>query len=229
MAARKSILVVGASRGLGLALAEEFCGRGWEVVATARGGSSGLEALRSRFPDALTTETVDIVDIGSIRALHERLQSRRFDVLYVNAGIAKAIELSPLQAEEHDYVDMLITNAFSPMRVIELFHDLVPEHGVIAAMSSELGSITNSTGGWQLYSSSKSALNMLMKAFAANHPDDPRALLLVAPGWVKTDMGTDDANLEISDSIPLVADLVEQSGGTPGLRYVDRFGETIPW
>jgi NAD(P)-dependent dehydrogenase (short-subunit alcohol dehydrogenase family) len=97
------------------------------------------------------------------------------------------------------------------------------------AMSSEIGSITNCFGFWELYSSSKAALNMLMKAFSARHPDDPRALLLVAPGWVRTEMGGEAAPLEISDSIPLVVDMVERSAGVPGLRFTDRHGEIIPW
>jgi NAD(P)-dependent dehydrogenase (short-subunit alcohol dehydrogenase family) len=229
VATRKAVLVVGASRGLGLALAEEFAGRGWQVVATSRGSSSALDALKARFPETVEAEAVDIAQVASVQALRDRLAGRTFDALYVNAGIAKANELTPLQVDEQDFIDMMITNALSPLRVIELFHDRVADNGVIAVMSSEIGSIANSTGFWELYASSKAALNMLMKSFSAHHPDDPRALLLIAPGWVKTDMGTENAILEISDSIPLVTDLVERSAGTPGLRYVDRFGDVIPW
>jgi NAD(P)-dependent dehydrogenase (short-subunit alcohol dehydrogenase family) len=124
---------------------------------------------------------------------------------------------------------MMLTNALSPMRVIEAFQNLVAEDGVIAAMSSEIGSIGNSVGFWELYSSSKAALNMLMKAFSERHPDDPRALLLVAPGWVRTEMGGEEAALEISDSIPLVVEMVERNAGIPGLRFTDRHGEVLPW
>jgi NAD(P)-dependent dehydrogenase (short-subunit alcohol dehydrogenase family) len=112
----------------------------------------------------------------------------------------------------------------SPMRVIEVFHDLVAENGVIAAMSSAIGSITNSSGFWELYSSSKAALNVLMKAFSERHSDDPRA-----PGWVRTEMGGEQATLEISDSNPLVIDMVERNAGIPRLRFTDRHGEVLPW
>jgi len=108
-------------------------------------------------------------------------------------------------------------------------NDLVPAGGVVAVMTSELGSITNSNGSWQIYSSSKAALNMLMKGFAARRPDDPRALLLVAPGWVRTSMGGTDALLSIEESIPLVVDMVEANRGKPGLRYLDRFNKPLPW
>ncbi len=96
-------------------------------------------------------------------------------------------------------------------------------------MSSELGSIANATGGWQLYASSKAALNMLMKGYAAKHPDDGHALLLVAPGWVRTEMGGSDAALSIEDSIPFVVDMIDATRGRPGLRYVDRFNQSLPW
>jgi NAD(P)-dependent dehydrogenase (short-subunit alcohol dehydrogenase family) len=229
MAVKKAILIVGASRGLGLALAEEYCSRDWHVIATSRNQSTGLDKLVERFPTALEIEKVDIVDLGSVRALGARLKGRKLDALFVNAGISKANELTPLQVSEKDFLDMMLTNALSPMRVIELFHDSVAENGVIAVMSSELGSIANGAGFWELYSSSKAALNMLMKAFSARHPDDSRALLLVAPGWVRTDMGTQDAVLEISDSIPLVVDTVSRHAGVPGLRFTDRHGSILPW
>ncbi len=229
MVAKKTALVVGASRGLGLALAEEYSGRDWQVIATSRGQSAGLDKLIERYPDTLEIETVDIVNVSSVRALRQRLDGRKLNTLFVNAGICKANDLTPIQVDDQDFIDMMLTNALSPMRVIEVFHDMIAESGVIAAMSSEIGSITNSTGFWELYSSSKAALNMLMKSFSAHHPQDSRALLLVAPGWVRTEMGGQEASFEISDSIPLVVDVVERSAGTPGLRFIDRFGAVLPW
>jgi NAD(P)-dependent dehydrogenase (short-subunit alcohol dehydrogenase family) len=228
MAAKKTIAIIGASRGLGLALAQEYCARNWNVIATARGKSAGLDALRERYPAALEIENVDIVDLASVKALRERLAGRKLDTLFVNAGICKANELTPIAVSDRDFLDMMLTNALSPMRVIEVFQNLVAEDGVIAAMSSEIGSISNSVGFWELYSS-KAALNMLMKAFSERHPDDPRALLLVAPGWVRTEMGGEQASLEISDSILLVVDVIERNAGVPGLRFTDRHGEILPW
>lgn len=102
------------------------------------------------------------------------------------------------------------------------------ENGVIAVMPSEIGSIGNCMGFWELYSSSKAALNMLMAAFAARNREDRRALLLVAPGWVRTEMGGSEAEREISDSIPLVVDVVERNAGKPGLRFTYRHGQILP-
>jgi NAD(P)-dependent dehydrogenase (short-subunit alcohol dehydrogenase family) len=229
MAQDNTALVVGASRGLGFALVEEWLCRGWRVVATTRGPSAELEALGRRYPGSLVVETMDINDAETVSALRERLAGRRLDVLFVNAGIARAIEQSPASAEEVDFLDMMLTNAFSPVRAVELLRGLVAADGTIAIMTSELGSIENANGFWQLYSSSKAALNMLMKGYAAKNSDDRHALLLVAPGWVRTDMGGSDALLSIEESIPMVVDMIEANRGRPGLRYVDRFNERLPW
>ncbi|SEI43496.1 SDR family NAD(P)-dependent oxidoreductase [Pseudomonas sp. NFR16] len=229
MSNKSTALVIGASRGLGLALAEEYLTRGWQIIATTRSHSEGLDSLRRRFGVSLEIEQVDVVDLNSVRSLRSSLEGRELDTLFVNAGICKANELTPVQVAEKDYLDMLLTNALSPMRVIELFHDRVNVNGVIAVMSSELGSIADSTGFWELYSSSKAALNMLMKSFHARHVEDTRALLLVAPGWVRTDMGSQNALLDVSESIPLVVDVVTRNAGVPGLRFLDRHGAELPW
>lgn len=225
----QTALIVGASRGLGFALAAEWLTRGWRVVATVRSRSTELDALASRYPGRLEIETLEINDVDSVRALRQRLDGRRLDVLFVNAGIARAITASPGSASEADFLDMMLTNAFSPVRAVELLRELVPPGGTVALMSSELASIGNADGGWQLYASSKAALNMLMKGYAAKHADDGHALLLVAPGWVRTEMGGSDALLSVGESIPLVVDMIEANRGKAGLRYVDRFNRPLPW
>ena len=70
---------------------------------------------------------------------------------------------------------------------------------------------------------------MLMKCFAGRHPGDPRALLLIAPGWIRTAMGGPDASLSIEESIPGVVDAVERNLGRAGLRFIDNRGQTVPW
>jgi NAD(P)-dependent dehydrogenase (short-subunit alcohol dehydrogenase family) len=229
MANKPTILIVGASRGLGLALVEQFCGRNWHVIATVRGTSPGLDALKARFPASLEEETTDIADEASVRALRQRLDGRTIDILFVNSGIAKSLKETASTAPVQDFLDMMLVNTFSPMRLIEIFEDIVAPNGTIAAMTSELGSITNNEGRWDLYASSKAALNMLMKCYSARRPDDRRAKLVVAPGWIQTEMGGSDATHTVEECIPLVADMLETNHGKPGLRYVDRFDRTLPW
>src|SRR5882757_1313325 len=162
MAARKTVLIVGASRGLGLALAEEYCARDFHVIATVRAPSVALSRIAERFPASLAIETADITDTGSVEALRRRLAGRTLDTLFVNAGICLARDQTPNDVREQDFVAMMLTNALSPMRVVELLQHQVPRAGIIAVMSSELGSIAHNRGVWELYSASKAALNMLM-------------------------------------------------------------------
>ena len=229
MADRSTALIVGASRGLGLALTEEWLKRDARVIATVRSPSRELKALQDRYPRSLEIEIVDIVDLASVRTLRDRLGSRRLDVLFVNAGVCKANNETLSTVDEQDFVDMMLTNALSPMRVMELFEGLVPASGVLAVMTSELGCITGNPGKWELYSSSKAALNMLMKCFAARRQADRRAMLLVAPGWVRTDMGGPAASLSVEESIPFVVDSIERNRGKAGLRFIDRNNRALPW
>ena len=222
-------LIVGASRGLGLALAESWCARNWHVIATQRAPSEGLQALVSRYPDSLEVEHVDTNDSAAVHALRERLTGRALKILFVNAGIMRAVEETPATAAEADFLDLMLTNALSPVRAVELLQDLVVPDGAIVVMSSGLGSIAGNNGAWTLYSSSKAALNMLMKGFAARRGGDTRAILLMAPGWVRTDMGGAGATYAIEESIPHVVETVESACGTAGLRFLDRFGQGLPW
>jgi NAD(P)-dependent dehydrogenase (short-subunit alcohol dehydrogenase family) len=124
----------------------------------------------------------------------------------------------------------MVTNSLSPMRVIEALQDLVQPAGTIGVMSSGQGSLTNNTNGkYDVYRGSKAALNMFMRGFAARHGDDPRTLLLMAPGWVRTDLGGPDARLSIEESIPSLLSTMEAYEGRSGLHYLDYQGKVVPW
>ena len=227
----KKLLLIGASRGLGLALAEEYLKRDWDVIATEReNGSSRLHDLAQAHAGRLEIEHVDINHTDQVDALHARLASRRFDMLFVNAGVTTANHETAAEVSTDEFVRVMVTNALSPVRVFEALQDVVRPDGTIGIMSSGRGSIANNENGHEdVYRGSKAALNMFMRSFAARHADIPRTLLLMAPGWVRTDMGGPDARLGIADSIPNLADTMDAQAGKPGLRYLDYLGREIPW
>jgi NAD(P)-dependent dehydrogenase (short-subunit alcohol dehydrogenase family) len=225
----KQLLLIGASRGLGFALAEEYLKRGWRVVATERDSTkSKLHDLLRAAQGRLEIATIDITYPDQVAALRARLASRRFDMLFVNAGIGTRDMLADISNDE--FVRMMVTNALSPMRVVESLQELVLPTGTIGIMSSGQGSITNNDNGhYEIYRGSKTALNMLMRSFAARHADDPRTLLLMAPGWVRTDLGGPEARLSIEESIPNLANTMDAQAGKAGLQYLNYRGQTVPW
>ena len=101
-----------------------------------------------------------------------------------------------------EFVRVMITNALAPMRVIEALQDLVTEDGLIGAMSSGQGSVANNVSGMrEVYRGSKAALNQFMRSFAARQAGTPRAMVLMAPGWVRTAWPVKDRKRECDDDL----------------------------
>jgi NAD(P)-dependent dehydrogenase (short-subunit alcohol dehydrogenase family) len=231
LSSSKKLLLIGASRGLGFALAEEYLRRGWQVVATERNRTtSKLPGLVGASDGRLEIETVDIVYPDQVAALRARLASRKFDLLFVNTGVKNDDRETIADVSTEEFIRVMVTNALSPMRVVEALQDLVLPGGTIAIMSSGLGSVSNNESArYEVYRGSKAALNMFMRSFAARHANDLRTLLLMAPGWVRTDMGGPQAPLGIEDSIPNLANTMDAQAGKAGLQYLDYLGRKVPW
>jgi NAD(P)-dependent dehydrogenase (short-subunit alcohol dehydrogenase family) len=228
----RSILIIGASRGLGYAMAAEFLARDWDVVGTVSGRArTQLHDLADQHPGRVAIESIDVNKIEQIAALRDRLSGRSFDILFHNAGTAnKNPDETIAEVSTEEFVHVMVTNALSPMRVIEGLQHLVAAEGMIGIMSSGQGSIGNNLkGGREVYRGTKAALNMYMRSYAARHAGEPRALILMAPGWIRTDLGGPDAPFTVEESIPKLVNVLLAQQGKPGLQYLDRDGNTVPW
>ncbi|WP_405944374.1 SDR family NAD(P)-dependent oxidoreductase [Streptomyces sp. NBC_01020] len=226
----KTALIVGASRALGLALAAEYTRRGWDVIGTVRGESrTGLHELAEKSGGSVTVESLDMTRPEQITALRGRLAGRTLDLLFVNAGITRG-NIPVGDVPEEMFVEVMVTNALSPMRVVESLRSLVAPTGTIGVMSSRQGSIgLNTKGGQDVYRASKSALNQLMRSYAARYAEAAHTLLLICPGHVRTDLGGPDAPLSIDQSIPGVVDTIDRHSGEPGLQYLNHQNQPVPW
>ncbi|AFC86342.1 dehydrogenase of unknown specificity, short-chain alcohol dehydrogenase like protein [Frateuria aurantia DSM 6220] len=229
---KPTALLIGASRGIGLAISQELLRRGWQVVATARQPSpAALLELAARHPESLEIQSLDITSSESIKILAGAMSDRRLDVVFVNAGTTNDLPDQALGEVDMDaFQKVMLTNVLGPMRVIEAFRLRVPADGVIGVMSSGQGSIGNNVQGRrELYRSSKAALNQAMRSYAARQGDAGPALLLLAPGWIRTGLGGPQAPFSLEETIPDIVDVLIARRGQRGLAYLDRFGQPVAW
>ena len=215
----KTILIVGASRGIGLGLAKEFKARGWHVIATERSRSDDLHAV-----DGVRVETMDVTDPKTFESFDTEV-----DAVIVNAGITGASHQSALEATADEVAQVMMTNAFGPAHLAKALLPKIKDGGTLAFMSSLMGSIEDSSGGYELYRTSICALNMLAKGISEQDAG-PRgiATLSLHPGWVQTDMGGPNAHITVDESVKGLADVVESASGGE-FRYVDYTGKDLQY
>ncbi len=229
---QRSVLVVGATQGLGLALAGKYLAEGWRVHATTIVPSAGLDELASRHPHSLTISTLDITDVAGVQALAARYRDRTLDVLHVVAGVFQASFAPIWEQPDAEILRVLHTNAIGGVRLAELIAPSVPADGAFVFTSSGMGSFArNDKGDVDLYRVSKVALNMLVRSFAARHRGSGRRVLLLCPGWAKTAMGGPDATVEVSTSVDGMYRLVEHtpSGADREALFFEYSGDVVPW
>ena len=226
----KNALVIGASRGIGLGLVGEQLKRGWKVTATQRTPSPELEALARASGGRLAIDTVDITKPAEASALASRLKGQSFDLLVLNAGMMAGRGMALAEVPDADLVTIFMTNAISPVRTADALFSLVAPGGMVAFMSSILGSIgTNDDGRAELYRASKAALNSLVRSFRARHPNPDLTMLALHPGVVRTSMGGPTAPLDIDTSVRGLADVIDKRWGSGGMAFVDYKNDVIPW
>ncbi len=229
MSTSRTALVIGASRGLGLALAVELARREWHVIATTRRPVGELDEAAAASQGRLRVEQLEMTSADQTQALRARLADTRLDLLFVNAAINRGDQ--PIdQVSADTFTEVMVTNALSPLRILEALRPLVAAGGTVAVMSSKQGSIAlNDEPGYELYKASKAALNQLMRSYTTRHADDGHTKLLIDPGHNQTELGGPDAPLTPQHSIPAVVDVLEAQAGAAGLQFLDRHGAPVPW
>ena len=225
-----TILLAGANRGLGLGLAEAYASQGWHVIATARSPEHApeLEKLRAGNDGRVTLEQLDVADPTSVTALAGRLSGRKLDVLFVVAGVGSPHANALREVPREEVARMFVTNATAPIALAETLQDHMTPNATVVFMTSLMGSIaSNAGGGMEMYRASKAALNMLASCYALRQKSHP--VLLLHPGWVRTDMGGDNAPLDIPTSVAGMVGVVAGRAGKPGIAYLDYQGQKLPW
>lgn len=222
-----TVLITGANRGLGLEYARQFKAKGYAVIGTARnpGEAAELAALD------VQVEALDVTDAASVAALAKRLDGVPIDVLINNAGIGDRDDTSILATDFAMFERTLAVNTLGPLRVTQALLPNLRAGGRkhIVNMSSRLGSITLNNGNYPAYRASKAALNQVNRNLSIELGKQGFVVVVVHPGWVRTEMGGAEAPLLPEESVRGLVKLIERLSASDNGRFYDYLGEELPW
>jgi len=230
-----TVLITGASRGLGLELARQYAHDGWEVLACSRSPHTAeeLRRLADESEGRLTVHALDVTDFDAVGALARKLEARPIDVLVNNAGTMGARGSGFGSSDFASWNDIFHLNAFAPMRMAEAFaaHVARSAQKKLVSISTVMASMAkNGLGGFYAYRASKAALNAITVSLAV---DLGRRYGIIAavlhPGWVRTDMGGPRADIDAATSVAgmrrIIAGLSREQTG----RFWSYDGTELPW
>ena len=228
----KTVLITGANRGLGLGFTRHYLGSGCRVFATARNPEDCAEfdALQRKFTDRFTPLKLDTASEASIAALGRTLSGEKLDLLINNAAILAKESFGHWNTESFDLA--FRTNVTGPALISQALAPLMKPGGVIVNISSGLASCglnINPEQSEDAYAASKAALNMITRRLAAKPALADVTVAAFDPGWVKTRMGGEEAELTVDESIgALTASIERLTPGHSGL-FFGRGGDELPW
>ncbi|RRJ83923.1 SDR family oxidoreductase [Aestuariirhabdus litorea] len=228
-----TVMITGCSRGLGLEFTRQYLQEGWKVYASCRNpeGCTELQALAAENP-RLHLLPLDIADNASIERAAKALQGQPLDLLVQNAGVygPGASRLETVQVEP--WMETLRINALAPLMVVQRLLDnlRLGYDPCVVLLSSKMGSMTdNLSGGSYVYRSSKAALNAVGKSLAEDLRGEGIRVLLMHPGWVKTDMGGPNALIDAVTSVASMRQVIAATTLSETGCFLDYNGDPLPW
>jgi NAD(P)-dependent dehydrogenase (short-subunit alcohol dehydrogenase family) len=223
-----SVLIVGASRGIGLEFVRQYAADGWTVHATNRAGKSDQQLASGE----VTWHPLEVRDQSSIDALAATLKGKPLDVVVLCAGVMGPRTMTPEAVDRQAWADVFAINTMAPLAMAGAVRQnlLLGSQRKLVALSSRLGSIAcNETGTTYIYRSSKAALNAVWRTLSIDARGDGLICTVFHPGWVRTDMGGPQGEISPEESVAglrkQIAKLsLEQSG-----HFYNFDGTELPW
>lgn len=224
-----TIVITGASRGLGLEFVRQYAADGERIIAACRNpeGAAELKAVKGD----VRTFSLDVGDAASIERFAHDLDVPAIDILINNAGVyGKNQALGKM--DYAGWEDVLRINTIGPLRLTEA---LLPklaasERKLVVAITSQMGSIEdNGSGGYYAYRSSKAGLNMVVKSLAVDLKPKGVTAVVLHPGWVRTDMGGPNAPVEARDSVAGMRATIAKLRLADSGKFLDYRGRELPW
>jgi NAD(P)-dependent dehydrogenase (short-subunit alcohol dehydrogenase family) len=221
-----TVLIVGANRGIGLALAQQHAARGDRVIAACRETSPELDATGAR-----VLAQVDVRSDASVAALAGALAGERLDRVLVVAGILSREGLAELDSEGFERIrTQLEVNAIGPLRLLHALRPLLADGARVGILTSRMGSMAdNGSGGYYGYRMSKAAVNAAGRSLAMDLREQGVTVLLLHPGYVRTDMTGGNGDVSADESAAgLIARMDEATLADTG-SFVHANGTQLPW
>ena len=235
------VVVTGASRGIGLELVREHAQRGDRVLATCRdpGAAARLAQVAGAFPAFVRVARLDVADESSIAAAAALAEQAlgAVDLLWSNAAVYPGCPGTPVAEGQlgtlraGDGLSVLSVNAVGAVLLAQAFRPLLRrgERPRLVALTSGYGSLALNRGTPYWYGASKAALNMLHRSLAHEVAPDGVVVLLVSPGWVRTDMGGPHAPTPVEESVAGLIRVADAATMADSGTCVDYRGQRVPW
>jgi len=222
-----TVLITGASRGIGLEFARRYAENGFHVVATCRDPENAT-ALHDI--DGIDIERLDVDDLASAYAVRKSLEGRPVDILINNAGFFEN-KAKNGAVDYRAWLRLFNTNALGPLRTVQalLPNVLASDRKTLVFMTTAAASIASAKPTNYGYRMSKAALNLAARCLSMEFAEQGVTTLLICPGHVRTDLGGTTATVEVADSVGMMIDRIEESTRADNGRYFDRHGHDIPW
>ena len=226
------VLITGANRGIGLALVKAYANRRDKVIATVRATSdrTELDAFVKTAPKCIDVLEMDVADAAEIGRASRKLEAEPIDVLINNAGIGGPERQTATDMDFDGLIETLNVNTIAPLRVATAFlPNVKAAKGKIITLSSQMGQVQSASSDSLAYRASKAAVNKLMRGLAAELKPQGIPVLIVHPGWVKTDMGGEGAPLTSDESAAQLQKLIDKLDiGSTG-KFLAWNGKELAW
>jgi len=220
-----TVLILGASRGMGLEFVRHYAADGWRVIATVRDPAAG----RAPSDAGAAVHLCDVAAPGAIERLAAGLAGTPIDLVIHNAGVfGENQDLGSLTAD--GFLEVMRVNALAPLFAARALAPLLSGRKLFAVLSSKMGSITDNTnGGLYAYRASKAALNMGVKSLACDLAPQGITVVALSPGWVRTDMGGPDAPLGAAEAVAGMRQVLADATPADSGAFLHYDGTRLPW
>jgi len=234
-----TVMVTGANRGIGYEHVAQYARKKWNVIACARQPEKAIELLQlqDKYGANFIIEELEVTNHKQVDDLSQKHSNTAIDILINNAGtggpegMPGAMDYQKIDNMNYQiWRDILEVNLLAPFKVATSFHKQISisDKKTLIMMSSDLGSVSQNTfGGLYSYRASKSALNIVAKGMSNEWKDI--IVVALAPGWCRTYLGGAEAEIDPMDSVEDQQKMFESLTETDSGKFLDRFGNEVPW